>query len=148
MKKELTYEPVDWFNRLNKQLENLYGMPSLVGDEEGNVMTSRWMPAVDIKEEEEAYLIRADIPGVDPGDIDVSVDNGVLTIKGERKEEKEEEKAGYKRVERSRGSFYRRFTLPDNADADKVDAKSANGVLELKIAKRQSGKAKKIKVSS
>lgn len=142
------YEPLDLLNRLNSRFEDFYRLPALYRDEDSNVITSNWTPAVDIREEDNAYVIRADIPGVEPDQIDISTENNVLTIRGEREVEKEEEKAGYRRFERSTGSFYRRFTLPDNADVDRIDAKSQHGVLELTIPKKQADKAKKVKVKA
>lgn len=138
------YEPLDLLN----QFRNYQSLPSLFKDEDSNIFTSRWVPAVDIKEEEKAYVIHADVPGVKPDEIDVSMEGGLLTIKGERKEDKEEEKEGYKRVERVRGSFYRRFSLPDNADAEKIDASSENGVLKIVIPKKTAEQAKKIKIKA
>jgi len=118
------------------------------GDEETSIISSDWTPAVDIKEEDKRFIITADIPGVDPEKVDVTMHNGMLTIKGERSEEKKEEKDGYRRVERFSGSFYRRFLLPDTADSDKVKARTKNGVLEIEIAKNKEVQAKKIKVES
>jgi HSP20 family protein len=116
---------------------------------EGSSMaTSDWVPAVDIKEEENDFVIVADIPGVDPKDIEVHMDNGVLTIKGEKESEKKEEREGYKRVERSYGSFYRRFGLPDTADPEKISANSNNGVLEVRIGKQEKVQPRKISVNS
>ena len=141
------YEPLDILNRLQEQFNNLYGVPSGLKDEDSNIITSRWTPAVDVKEDEHAFLIHADIPGVDPKDIEITMENGILSIRGERHEEKAEEREGYKRIERSRGTFYRRFSLPDSADPDRIEASSKHGVLELTIPKREVSKAKKIKVS-
>ncbi len=143
------YEPLDFLDRLQTQLNKLYDPGLLLGsDEESNIVTSRWTPAVDIREEDDRFVIHADVPGVDPEDIDVTMENGVLTIKGERKTESEEEREGYKRVERSRGAFYRRFSLPDTADSDKINAKSKNGVLEIVIPKHDVVQARKIAVKS
>jgi HSP20 family protein len=103
---------------------------------------------VDIKEEADRFVLHADIPGVSPEKIDVSMENGVLTIKGEKKTEATTEQEGYKRVERSYGSFYRRFSLPDSANAEAISAKSINGVLELVIPKREAVQPKKIAVTS
>lgn len=140
------YEPFDVFRRLSEQLDALRaGLPM---DEESSVVTSSWRPAVDIKEEADKFVIFADVPGVDPKNIEVTMDNGIITIKGERAEEKEEEREGYRRVERSRGSFYRRFSLPDTADADRIAARTANGVLEITIPKREAVKPRKIEVRS
>jgi HSP20 family protein len=106
------YEPWSLLNQLSKELDR-----SFRGNENSDVATSDWTPAVDIKEQDDAFVIVADIPGVDPKDIEVHMENGVLSIKGERESEKKEEKEGYKRVERSYGSFYRRFSMPETADA-------------------------------
>ena len=116
-------------------------------DDNGNVVTSDWAPAVDIKEEDNLYLITADIPGVKPAEIDVHMEDGILTIKGERESKTEEERDNYKRIERNYGVFYRRFTMPDNADADKISAKSEHGVLEVSIPKKEAAQARKISVT-
>ena len=140
------YEPLGLLNRL---YNNIYGtVPQGFGDEESNIVTSHWMPSVDIKEDDDQFLIFADVPGVDAKDIDVSMENGILTIKGKRETESKEEKEGYKRVERSKGSFYRRFSLPDSADPDKIAAKSNNGVLEITIPKHEVVKPRKITVKT
>lgn len=144
------YEPLSMLNYLRDQMNRMHEpdlFPSLLG-EESNIVTSSWMPSVDIKEEEDAYVFLADIPGVDPRDIEVTAEGGALTIKGERKTESEEERKGYKRVERSYGSFYRRFSLPDAADSEHIEAKSKNGVLEIRIPKTEKVKARKITVKS
>jgi HSP20 family protein len=136
-------------NRLRNQLNQMFEHEWPTFDGEGaEIVTSNWSPSVDIKEENDKYVFIADIPGVDPKDIEVTAENGTLTIKGDRENEKKEEKKDYKRVERSWGSFYRRFSLPDNADADKIDAKSKNGVLEISIPKSESAKPRKIAIKS
>lgn len=135
------YQPWSLLDQMRKEMER--------HSAEGSSMaTSDWVPAVDIKEEEDRFVILADIPGVDPNDIDVHMENGMLTIKGEKETEKKEEKEGYKRVERSFGSFYRRFSLPDTADAEKISAKSKHGVLEVVIPKQQKVQPRKISVDS
>lgn len=113
-------------------------------DDDSNVITSEWAPSVDIVEEDKQFVISADIPGVDPRDIEVSVENDMLTIKGERETEKKEEKNGYHRTECSRGVFYRRLTLPESADPDKITAKGKNGVLKITLGKRAAAKPKKL----
>src|SRR5512135_2221578 len=90
--------------------------------DQSNVVTSQWAPRVDIREEDKRFVILADIPGVDPKDIEVSMDKGILSIKGERNAENKEQAGKYTRVERSWGSFYRRFALPDSADPDGISA--------------------------
>ena len=143
----VNYEPFNFLTRLQDELSRNRSWPML-GDEESSIVTSHWVPAVDVKEEDTQFIITADIPGVDPKDIEVTAENNMLTIKGERKTESEEEKEGYKRIERSRGTFYRRFSLPDTADVDKIRADSKNGVLQLTIPKRASKQGHKIEVKS
>jgi HSP20 family protein len=116
-------------------------------DEDSTIATSAWTPAVDISENDNHFLIEADVPGVDPKEIEVSMENGALTLKGERKSEVKEEKEGYTRIERSHGSFYRRFSLPETADADHVTAKSDKGVLKITVGKKETAKPKKITVN-
>lgn len=144
------YEPWGLLRRFNEDVNQLFSesrnLP--VGeDDRSSIVTSNWSPAVDIKEEDERFVLKADIPGVDPKDIDVTMEDGVLTIKGERKHESEEEAEGYKRVERSYGSFYRRFSLPDTADAERVTAKGKDGVLEVFIPKQEKVQPRRIAVS-
>lgn len=104
--------------------------------DQSNIVTSQWAPRVDIKEEANRFVIFADIPGVDPKEIEVSMDKGILTIKGDRSSESGESNERYTRLERSRGTFYRRFALPDSADADGIKAAGRHGVLEISIPKR------------
>ncbi len=137
------YEPFTILNQLQKELDRVRD-----GEESGGrIATAEWAPAVDIKEEESRFVIHADIPGVNPDDIDVNMEKGVLTIKGEKNTEAKTEKENYKRVERIYGSFYRRFSLPDTADNEAISAKSKNGVLEIVIPKREAVKPKKINVA-
>lgn len=104
--------------------------------DQSNVVTSQWAPRVDIKEEDNRFVIIADVPGVDPKDIEVSMDKGILSIRGERVSESKDESDRYTRVERSRGLFYRRFALPDSANPDGIKATGKHGVLEISIPKR------------
>jgi len=140
------YDPWNMLDQLRREMDRMY--ETRTEGENSHVATSDWTPAVDIKEEKDRFLIKADIPGVDPKDIEVHMENGVLTIKGERENEKKEEREGYKRIERSRGSFYRRFSLPETADADKINAKSQHGVLEITIPKQEKVHPRKISVES
>lgn len=105
-----------------------------------------WSPAVDIQEEEGRYLVHADIPGVDPEAIDVSVDKGVLTIKGERQQASETEENGFRRVERRYGNFVRSFTLPESVDTDAIEATGENGVLSVSIPKTPELQPRRIEV--
>lgn len=106
-----------------------------------------WTPAVDIREEADNYLLTADLPGVKPEDIDITMENGVLTIQGKRDEETRSETEGYKRYERIRGSFMRRFALPDTANGEDIKAETRHGVLEVTIPKHPQVQAKKISVT-
>ena len=141
----MRYEPWSLLDQMRREMERAVDSRA---EEGSSVATSDWVPAVDIKEEDDAFLIVADIPGVDPKDIEVHMDNGVLTIKGEKETESKDERDGYKRVERSFGSFYRRFSLPDTADPEKISAKSNHGVLEVRIAKQEKVQPRKITVGS
>ena len=112
-----------------------------------------WKPSVDVVEESENYIFRADLPGVELSQIDVLFDDGVLTIKGERHnagvqaKDANEEQSAYHRIERSFGSFQRSFRLPDAIDADKITAKSDNGVLEVRVPKQEKTQ-RKIEIQS
>ncbi len=144
------YESWNLLDRLQHQMNHSGLSSKALADNDNdysNVVTSRWSPAVDIKEEEDRFLITADLPGVDPKDIEITMDNGVLTIKGERQSEAREEKEGYKRVERVSGSFYRRFSLPDTADAERIEAKGKDGVLEVILPKHEKMQPRKIQVN-
>lgn len=111
-----------------------------------SVVTSQWVPRVDIKEEAERFLILADLPGVDPAQIEVNMDKGVLSIKGERKAELATESERYSRVERAHGVFYRRFALPESANPEGIAATGRNGVLEISIPKRPEAAPRRINV--
>ncbi|MFP3875007.1 MAG: Hsp20/alpha crystallin family protein [Thiohalophilus sp.] len=141
------YEPWSMLNQIRREMDQ---MLETTGDsgESSAIATSDWIPAVDIKETKDAFILHADVPGVDPKDVDVHMENGILTIKGERESEKKDEREGYKRVERQYGSFYRRFSLPDTADAEKISAKSKNGVVEITIPKKEAVQPRKISVES
>ena len=115
---------------------------------DSTIATSAWVPAIDLKEETNQFIIEADIPGVDPKDIEVSMAHGVLTIKGERQAESQGEGKNYHRVERIYGSFYRRFSLPDTADADQIVASGKNGVLQIRILKKAVAQPRKIAIQT
>jgi len=113
-----------------------------------NVVTSQWAPRVDIKEEEQRFVIYADVPGVDPATIEVSMEKGVLTIKGERSVEKSEQNSRFTRVERAHGKFHRGFALPDSADADNISAAGKHGVLEIVIPKKAEKAPRRITINT
>ncbi len=140
------YDPWNRLNQLSREMERVFDRRAVAADESTQSATADWVPAVDIKEEENRFLVVADIPGVDPSDIEITMDNGVLTIRGERSSENTEEGEGFKRVERSRGSFYRRFALPDTADVEKVTATGKHGVLEVVIPKQERAQPRRVTV--
>lgn len=141
------YQPWSLLNQLHGEIDRMVNARSgAYGDDASQLAAADWVPAVDIREDDDRFVIHADVPGVDPNDIDVQMDNGVLSIKGERQSESTEEQEGYKRVERVRGSFFRRFSLPDTADAESISAKSEHGVLEIVIPKHKQVQPKRIRV--
>lgn len=112
-----------------------------------SVVTSQWTPAVDIREEAQRFVILADIPGVDPQEIEIHMDKGILTIKGERKAEADADGVKTSRAERTVGSFHRRFALPDSADADAISASGRHGVLEIAIPKKPQTTPRRIAIN-
>ncbi len=138
------YEPWNLLQGFHKDLNKLFEENR--DEDNSRVVTSGWAPAVDIKEEENRFVLHADLPGIEPNEIEITMDEGVLTIKGERVFDKEEESQGYKRVERARGTFYRRFSLPDTADAENIEAQGKNGVLEIVIPKKVAAQPRRITV--
>lgn len=143
-----SYEPWNVLNNLNREVERFLHGARSGADDGSSVATSAWTPAVDIKEEEGRFLITADVPGVDPKDIDVTMENGMLTIRGERKFESDVKENGFRRVERMHGTFYRRFSLPDYADADNISASCKNGVLTVTVPKTEAVKPRRIEVKA
>ncbi|MGB0751689.1 MAG: Hsp20/alpha crystallin family protein [Gammaproteobacteria bacterium] len=143
------YEPWDLMEKFHRDVNRLFTTASARrATEDGSAAaTSQWTPAVDIQEESDKFVIHADIPGVDPKDIEITLDRGVLSIAGLRKAAADNETCAYARLERSYGSFYRRFTLPDVADAENVEASGNNGVLEITIPKRTQAQPKRISVN-
>jgi HSP20 family protein len=142
------YEPLNLLNQLQREVNRLFDTSRFGDEETGGLTASDWVPAVDIKEEDDCFVIHADLPGVDPKDIEITMEKGVLTLKGQRASESKEETEKYKRVERVRGTFLRRFSLPDTVDAEKITAKSKDGVLELTVPKGQAAQPRKISVES
>ena len=117
-------------------------------NDESSVVTSQWIPRVDIKEESDRFVLYADIPGVDPAEIEVQMDKGMLTIKGERRGEATVDTERFSRVERRHGAFHRRFALPDSADPEGISAQGDNGVLEITIPKRPETTPRRIQVGT
>ena len=131
----------DFRQMLNRFFDNDAG-------DQSDVVTSQWAPRVDIREEDKRFVIEADIPGVDPKDIEVHMDKGILSIRGERKSESKTNGQNYSRVERSHGMFHRRFALPDSADANGISARGRHGVLEIAIPKKLETTPRKIDIQA
>jgi len=106
-----------------------------------------WAPAVDIIEKDNEIVLRADLPGFDPKDVEIQVQDGTLTLRGERKFDSDVKEDNFRRVERVYGSFLRSFSLPQTVDSEKVEAEYKNGVLEIKLPKRPEAKPKQVKVA-
>ncbi len=143
----IQYQPWNALEQMRREMEKVIASYADRDDGDG-VVAADWLPAVDVKEEADRFVITADVPGVEPKEIDINMENGVLTIRGEKQRESQEELQKYKRVERARGSFFRRFTLPETADAEKISARFSNGVLEITIPKQERVQPRKIAIES
>ena len=144
-------EPWSLINRLHRDLgllDQVAGRGFGFGQENGEQTVADWVPAIDILEEKERFVLRADLPGVSTEQIDISMDKGLLTISGERREQRSEQAEGLHRIERATGRFYRRFSLPETVDADGISAKSVNGILEVTIPKQPQVQARRITVEA
>jgi HSP20 family protein len=130
-----------FFHRGNERFPSIF-------QDEASLFSAEWMPRIDIKEDTNHYTVTADIPGVDPKDIEVTMANGMLTIRGERREEKEEDNKGYRRRECFMGSFERSFQMPETADSDNIVAKGKNGVLTIQIGKKEAAKPRTIQIET
>jgi HSP20 family protein len=141
------WDPVKEMEELHNRLSNLFGRtPARLGEgKEESITVAEWAPLVDITEDDKEYIIKTELPEVKKEDVKVSVENGLLTIVGERKFEKEENKK-YHRVERAYGRFIRSFVLPEGVDPDKVNAEFRDGVLKVRLAKSEQTKPKQIEV--
>ena len=133
-------EPWGLLNRLSRDFDGFVGTPAST--------EVAYIPAVDVREEKERFVVQADLPGVKPDDIEVTAQKGILTLRGERKIEKREQEQGYERLERVAGSFTRRFALPENVQADAIKASFTHGVLEVSIPKQPVIPAKRVKVET
>ena len=129
----------------DRVFENVWNDSDYVADSEAGRRT--WLPAVDIYESDDAFVATADLPGLRKDDIDVSIEDNVLTVSGERKFEKSEKEGTFRRVERSYGTFRRSFTLPRGVESSKVEAKFKDGVLNLTLPKSEVAKSRRITVS-
>jgi HSP20 family protein len=136
-----TYEPFRGLARLQDEMNRLFENPAFRSSE-----SVGWTPLCDIYEDEEAVSLRFELAGVEPKDVDVRFENGVLTVKGERKLDREDRRDNYHRVERSYGTFTRAFSLPGTLDPERIKAEAKNGVLEITLPKKAEAKPRAIQV--
>ncbi len=144
------YEPWTVVSQLQNEINRVFGN---LNDAESSSATADWMPAVDVREYQDRFELLVDVPGVDPKQVVITLDNGVLTLSGERRDEKMADTSDGKgqlmqqRSERRLGRFHRRFILPDTADAERVTASGRDGVLAISIAKHPKAQPRRISVS-
>lgn len=136
------YEPYNLFDQFNSEINRLLGSPRA-----GTAATTEWAPAVDIREDEDHYQLVADLPGVDREDVDITVEDNVLTFRGQRTTEQEDTGKNYRRRERVHGEFLRQFTLPDTVDLENIHATVNAGVLKIEIPKQAKLQPRKITVN-
>jgi HSP20 family protein len=130
------------------RLFNTFFEPSSGTNGSSTTALRRWIPAMDLVETDDDFVLRADLPGVSESDVNIELEDNVLTISGERKAEHEERKEGYYRVERASGAFSRSLTLPEGVDPDRVQANFDRGVLEVRIPKPEQRKPRKVTISA
>lgn len=140
------WDPFRELESMSDRLNRVFARPTLSTSGREALTVADWMPTVDISETESEYLIKAELPEVKKEDVKVTVENGVLTLQGERRQEKEEKGKKYHRVERSYGSFARSFTLPESVDEGAVKAEYKDGMLSLHLPKTEKVKPKSIDV--
>jgi HSP20 family protein len=143
------YEPWTVVSQLQNEINRVFGN---LNDGESSSATADWMPAVDVREFVDRFELLVDLPGVDPKQVEITLDNSVLTLSGERRDEQSVEKNGQgeiqqQRRERRLGRFHRRFILPDTVDAENVTATGRDGVLAISIAKHAKAQPRRISVS-
>ena len=141
------WDPFREFTTLQDRMNRLFQDSSGNQGREEALATSSFAPAVDVYEDEHKITLKIEVPGIDEKDIDIRVENNLLTVHGERKFEKEEKEENYRRVERQYGSFTRSFNLPNTVDAENISADYDRGVLKVQLAKKAEAKPKQIKVN-
>jgi HSP20 family protein len=148
MRAVIQCNPWSLLRNLQEDVTHLFDQKLVKRGESDQSTAAQWLPQVDIKETANQFIIAADLPGVVPNEIEVSMEQNVLTIKGERKLDHQMEGENYSRQERFVGTFYRRFTLPEQIDSDQIEARSKQGVLEIILPKKQQSMAKKIEIKA
>jgi HSP20 family protein len=146
----IRWEPVRELNTIQNEMNRLFNTffeSPPAGHSSSGQTLRRWIPAMDLVETEDAFVLRADLPGLSENEVNIELEDNVLTISGERKAEHEERKEGYYRVERASGSFSRSLTLPEGVDPDAVNASFDRGVLEVRIPKPEERKPRKVAIS-
>jgi len=142
------WDPLVELADVSKHLDRIFRrLPARADSDEEALTLADWTPTVDITETDAAYLIKGEIPGVDKADVNITIENGMITMRGERKQEKEERDKKYHRIERSYGSFMRSFRMPDDADEAGVKAEFKDGMINVTLPKSGKTKAKLINVS-
>jgi HSP20 family protein len=142
----MRWDPFRELEEMSDRLNRMFARPAVRTNGKETMIVADWTPTVDISETDGEYQIKAEIPDVRKEDVKVTLEDGVLTIQGERKQEKEEKGKKYHRIERSYGSFVRSFSLPDVIDEEKVKAEFKDGVLNLHLPKSEKAKPKAIEV--
>jgi HSP20 family protein len=142
----IRWDPFRDLVTLREKMNRLFEDTFTSRGEEKDLIASTWTPAVDIYETENELILSAEIPGIDEKDVEIKVEDNTLSIRGERKFEKETKEENYHRIERSYGSFYRSFTLPNYVDQDKIQAVHENGVLKITMPRRTELKPRKVKI--
>lgn len=141
------WDPFKEMDELTRRLGSVLGLSAQRhGNGKEDMTVAQWLPLVDITEDDQAYLIKAELPEVKKEAVKVTVENGVLSISGERKFEKEDQNKRYHRIERSYGSFTRSFAVPDDADDSSVSAEFKDGVLTVRLAKSEKARPKSVEV--
>ena len=145
----IKYDPFREMRSLQDEVNRLFASSfSRGGDSDNDLMRGAWSPQVDIFENRNEIVLEAELPGMKPEDVNISIENNVLTIHGERKFEKKDDKDNFHRVERSYGSFTRSFTLPPTVQSENAQAEFENGVLRLILAKREEAKPRRIEIKA
>jgi HSP20 family protein len=138
--------PFREFERVRRQMDRLWDSFLEGGLRRRSEEEVEWLPSLDVAETKNELVVKAEVPGMDPKDIDISLSDGVLTIRGEKRQEKEEKEADYHLVERSYGSFTRSVQLPREVQSDKISASYKNGILKIALPKSEEAKKKEIKI--